>query len=253
MRALSRFNVLKASRCALLELLSCGRRRGARVQAWPLTARASHRCNRCKHHASRYALPRGDRRSRELHYGRDIHRLTGTINVSSSGTGGGASASRSAIMMRCRTTVQIAGKGVERKITAALNCKNVTKNIGGSARIVGTLTRLEFLQKGNIVAIFIQGPNKPAPPPPPPIPPPPPAYGTERGQPERVRRRAAEGRHRPSLRLVRLQGQAAQPLLRPPRKANRVGLRSVACRLKKSDVQYFTSTGHFARAMGPIQ
>ena len=113
---------------------------------------------------------------------RDIHRLTGTINVSSSGTGGGASALSvhdDNGTLPDYTLHIAAGKGVERKITAALNCKNVTANIGGSARIVGTLTQLEFLQKGNIVAIFIQGPNKPAPPPPPPIPPPPPACSTE--------------------------------------------------------------------------
>ena len=113
---------------------------------------------------------------------RDIHRLTGTINVSSSGTGGGASALSvhdDNGTLPDYTLHIAAGKGVERKITAALSCKNVTTNIGGSARIVGTLTQLEFLQKGNIVAIFIQGPNKPAPPPPPPIPPPPPACSTE--------------------------------------------------------------------------
>ena len=59
---------------------------------------------------------------------RDIHRLTGTINVSSSGTGGGASALSvhdDNGTLPDYTLHIAAGKGVERKITAALNCKNV--------------------------------------------------------------------------------------------------------------------------------
>ena len=60
---------------------------------------------------------------------RDIHRLTGTINVSSSGTGGGASALSvhdDNGTLPDYTLHIAAGKGVERKITAALNCKNVS-------------------------------------------------------------------------------------------------------------------------------
>ena len=180
MRALSRFNVLKASRCAVLELLSCvvSRPKSSAFDRAMLLIAATIAASITLHNAPFHAVI-ADPESCIAR--RDIHRLTGTINVSSSGTGGGASALSvhdDNGTLPDYTLHIAAGKGVERKITAALNCKNVT-NIGGSARIVGTLTQLEFLQKGNIVAIFIQGPNKPAPPPPPPIPPPPPACSTE--------------------------------------------------------------------------
>ena len=134
MRALSRFNVLKASRCALLQ---CGRGRACRAwprleAIWPRHA-THHRChNRCKHHASQCALPRGDRRSRELHckerysstdwhhqcvfkwYRRRCKCPLGPRRYSCNGT------------LPDYTLHIAAGKGVERKITAALNCKNVS-------------------------------------------------------------------------------------------------------------------------------
>ena len=187
---------------------------------------------------------------------RDIHRLTGTINVSSSGTGGGASALSvhdDNGTLPDYTLHIAAGKGVERKITAALNCKNVTALLAEVLELLERSRSSSSCKRATLWRSSSKGPTSP-----------------HRLLLRRFRRRRqrAAPRARPTRARATPCRRGAAPAQPAPGASPRTSCTASASTTAKSQpggtaigsvppqkerCTVFTSTGHFARAMGPIQ